>query len=141
MLDGGINAEAQKERKLAKDKLRADIARDMRNATDEEFSPTEYAKKLQKKYKDDEDMKTFIMDSVMEEVNIREYQEFENLKKELRVSELPLQNRIARVRVFKLFRAHISMGDVEAFIAELYAIEQNKQLASQQASAMAPASS
>jgi hypothetical protein len=127
-LDGGINGEAQKERKLAKDKLRAQIAEDMRKARgDDDFSPTEYAKKMQKKYKEDEDMKAFIMDSVEEEVKIQEYEQFDELKNELRKSELPLNSKIARAMVFKMFRARISPGDYDAFIEELRTIEKQKQ--------------
>jgi len=127
-LDGGINGEAQKERKLAKDKLRAQIAEDMRKARgDDDFSPTEYAKKMQKKYKEDEDMKAFIMDSVEEEVKIQEYEQFDELKNELRKSEMPLNSKIARAMVFKMFRARISPGDYDAFIEELRTIEKQKQ--------------
>ncbi|HEY6504244.1 MAG TPA: DUF4157 domain-containing protein [Chitinophagaceae bacterium] len=140
-LDGGINADAQKERKLAKDKLRQQIADDMRKArNDDDFAPTEYAKKMQKKYKDDEDMKAFIMDSVEEEVKIQEYEEFDQLKNELRKSEMPLNQKIGKAMVFKLFRARISPGDYDAFIEELRVIEQQKQEAAkvpQQEPAMA----
>jgi hypothetical protein len=133
-LDGGINAEAKKERKLAKDKLRQDIANDMRNSVnDEDFSPTEYAKKLQKKYKDDDEMKTFIMDSVEEEVKIREYEEFEQLKQELRKSPLTLQQKMSKAMVFKMFRGRISSSDYYAFLNELQVEEQNRLAAMQQA--------
>jgi hypothetical protein len=131
-LDDGINADAKKERKLAKDKLRQDIANDMRNSVnDEDFSPTEYAKKLQKKYNDDEEMKAFIMDSVEEEVKIREYEEFEQLKQELRKSELPLSQKMSRAMVFKMFRGRINSSDYDAFITELQVAEQEKQAAKQ----------
>lgn len=127
-LDSGINADAKKERKLAKDKLRQQIADDMRSSRkDEDFSPTEYAKKMQKKYKDDEEMKAFIMDSVEEEVKIQEYEEFDQLKNELRKSELPLNQKIGRAMVFKMFRARISPADYDAFITELRMAEQQKQ--------------
>jgi hypothetical protein len=127
-LDGGINADAQKERKLAKDKLRQQIADDMRKARgDEDFSPTDYAKKMQKKYQEDEEMKAFIMDSVEEEVKIQEYEQFDELKNELRKSELPLNSKMAKAMVFKMFRARISPGDYDAFIEELRVIDQQKQ--------------
>lgn len=127
-LDGGINSGAKKERKLAKEKLRNQIADDMRKSrNDEDFSPTEYAKKMKKKYKDDEDMKAFIMDSVEEEVKIQEYEEFDQLKNELRNSELTLNQKIGRAMVFKMFRARISPGDYDAFITELQLAEQQKQ--------------
>ncbi|MDP4262875.1 MAG: DUF4157 domain-containing protein [Bacteroidota bacterium] len=134
-LDGGINGEAKKERKLAKDKLRQQIADDMRSSRkDEDFSPTDYAKQMQKKYKDDEEMKAFIMDSVEEEVKIQEYEEFEQLKNELRKSELPLNQKIGKAMVFKMFRARISPGDYDAFITELRVAEQQKQEAAKVAS-------
>jgi len=139
-LDGGINADAKKERQLAKDKLRQDIANDIRKSVnDEDFSPTEYAKKLQKKYKDDAEMKAFIMDSVEEEVRIREYEEFDQLKNELRKSELSLSQKIGKAMVFKMFRARISPSDYDAFINELRAIEQQKQEAAMQPPQTAPA--
>jgi len=127
-LDSGINSGAKEERKLAKDKLRQQIADDMRGARkDEDFSPTEYAKKMKKKYNKDEEMKTFIMDSVEEEVKIQEYEEFDQLKNELRKSELTLNQKIGRAMVFKMFRARISPGDYDAFITELLVAEQQKQ--------------
>jgi len=133
-LDSGINAGAQKERKLAKDKLRQQIADDMRaSRKDEDFSPTEYAKKMQKKYSEDEEMKTFIMDSVEEEVKIQEYEEFDQLKNELRKSDAPLNSKIGRAMVFKMFRARINPSDYDAFITELQVAEQQKQEAARQA--------
>ena len=133
-LDSGINADAKKERKLAQDKLRQDIAHDIRESYNkEEFSPTEYAKKLQKKYKDDAEMKAFIMDSVEEEVRIREYEEFDQLKNELKKSDLSLNQKIGKAMVFKMFRSRISPSDYDAFINELRAIEQQKQEAANQA--------
>lgn len=126
-LDGGINGDAKKERKLAKDKLRADISRDMKaSVNDDEFSPSEYAKSLQKKYADDPEMQTFILDSVNEEVKIQEYEEFENLKAELRKSDDPLEKKVARIMVFRMFRHQVSPGDIDGFTAELYALEQQK---------------
>jgi hypothetical protein len=126
-LDGGINGDAKKERKLAKDKLRADISRDMKaSVNDDEFSPSEYAKNLQKKYADDPEMQTFILDSVNEEVKIQEYEEFENLKAELRKSDDPLEKKVARIMVFRMFRHQVSPGDIDGFTAELYALEQQK---------------
>jgi hypothetical protein len=133
-LDSGINADAKKERKLAQDKLRQDIAHDIRESYNkEEFSPSEYAKKLQKKYKDDAEMKAFIMDSVEEEVRIREYEEFDQLKNELKKSDLSLNQKIGKAMVFKMFRSRISPSDYDAFINELRAIEQQKQEAAAQA--------
>jgi len=135
-LDGGINADAKKERKMAKDKLRQDIARDIHDSTnDEDFSPSEYAKKLQQKYKDDEEMKTFIMDSVEEEVKAKEYQEFEAFKDDMRKSPLPLSQKMSKAMLFKLWRARINPADYYAFIEELQAIELQKQNAATAASA------
>jgi hypothetical protein len=140
-LDSGINSGAKKERKLAKEKLRAQIADDMRGSRkDDDFSPTEYAEKMQKKYKEDEEMKAFIMDSVEEEVKIQEYEEFDQLKNDLRKSELPVSDKVGKAMVFKLFRARISPADYDAFITELYQAEQQKQEAARnQASLGQPA--
>ncbi|WP_160717572.1 DUF4157 domain-containing protein [Chitinophaga solisilvae] len=132
-LDGGINGDAQKERKLAKDKLRADIARDMKaSVNDEDFSPTKYANGLKEKYAEDAEMQAFIMDSVEEEVKIREYEEFEAKKTELRKSEASLDSKMQDAFFFKMWRARISQGDFQAFIQELQAEEQKKHEAGQQ---------
>jgi hypothetical protein len=139
-LDSGINGDAKKERKLAKEKLKQQISDDMTaSKNDEDFSPTEYAKKLQKKYADDEEIKTFIMDSVEEEVKKQEEEEFAQLKDELRKSDLPLSSKMGRAMVFKMFRAHISPGDYDAFIEELRVAEQQKQEAAQLAAQGPPA--
>lgn len=139
-LDGGINGDAKKERKLAKEKLRQQIAEDMRKGrTDDDFSPSEYAEKMQKKYKDDEEIKAFIMDSVEEEVKIQEYEEFDQLKTELRKSELPLNQKIGKAMVFKMFRGRISPSDYDAFINELRVADQQKQEQARLASQAPPA--
>lgn len=127
-LDSGINSGAKEERKIAKDKLRQQIAGDMRGSRkDEDFSPSEYAKNMKKKYSEDEEMKAFIMDSVEEEVKIQEYEEFDQLKNELRKSALTLNQKIGKAMVFKMFRARITPGDYDAFITELLVEEQQKQ--------------
>jgi hypothetical protein len=140
-LDSGINGDAKKERKLAKDKLRQQISDDMRKSrNDDDFSPSEYAKNLKKKYENDQEIQDFIQDQVDEEVKKQEYEEFDQLKDELRKSDAPLNSKISKAMVFKLFRGRINPSDYDAFIAELQLAEKQKQEAAKQAALGPPAS-
>ena len=139
-LDSGINGDAQKERKLAKDKLRQQISDDMRKSrNDDDFSPSEYAKNLKKKYENDQEIQDFISVSVEEEVQKQEYEEFDQLKEELRKSDAPLSTKMGKAMVFKMFRGRINPSDYNSFIEELQLAEKQKQEAARQAALGPPA--
>lgn len=125
VLSKGINGEEEPSRD--KEKVRAQIKKDMRESTDDEnFTPSKYSKKMQEKYKRDPEMQEFVRVSVEDEARLMEYEQFEKFKNEIRPIGIPAQRKKPFLFIFGLFHSKVNPADIDQFMAELIFEEQEK---------------
>lgn len=130
VLDKAINADAEKELEEKKQQIKAKVKHDLRNSTDEDFSPSKYTEKMKKKYKDSPELQEFVVKTIEEESRILEYEQFEAFKTDIKAKNWVLQSKLNMVQIFTMWRYHITEHDVQAFKDELARIEEEKRLQS-----------
>ena len=129
ILDDAINGDAKKEEAAKKEKLKVQIHDDMRSADNKDVSPSDYEKKMRKKYEDTPELQTFVSTTIHDEAKKIEYEDFEQLKDKLRKDPAPAEAKYVQVNVFEMFHGYVQENDYEALKAELKKIDEDKKLA------------
>ena len=126
----GAMGEEDDEAKKAE--IRAQVKRDMHDATKPDFTPTAYKEEMKVKYEDTPELQTFVLQTIDEEARLIEYEEFEKLKVKIKQLNIPLSSKLGLAIVFAMFNKYITAADVQAFKAELIQIEEEKKLKEEQ---------
>ncbi len=129
ILDDAINGDAKKEEAAKKERLKVQIHDDMRSADNKDVSPSDYEKKMRKKYEDTPELQTFVSTTIHDEAKKIEYEDFEQLKDKLRKDPAPAEAKYVQVNVFGIFHGYVQENDYEALKAELKKIDEDKKLA------------
>ncbi len=137
ILDDAINGDAKKEEVAKKEKIRAQIRTDLRSADNKDVSPTEYTKKMMKKYEKSPELQEFVRNTIEEECRKIEYERFEENKNFIRNQESPLNVKLNTLNVFTIFYGYVTKADIEAFRAELSRLEEEKKMKEAAAAAAA----
>jgi hypothetical protein len=131
VLDGAINADAEKELAAKKEEIRTTVRKDLRDA-EKDLTPTKYTEKMKKKYEDLSEFQEFVVQAIKDEARLMEYELFEKLKNTIRQTNVPLDKKISLVNTLKLFYGYVTDSDFNAFKAELVKIEADKKLKAEQ---------
>ncbi|MDJ0728847.1 MAG: DUF4157 domain-containing protein [Crocosphaera sp.] len=127
ILNQAINSEAEKKLAAKKEEIRGTIKRDLRDP-ENELTPTEYTKKMTKKYKDSPELKAFVIQAIEDESRLLEYEKFEEQKTFIRQMDGSLEKKFRLLSLFSFFYQYVRDSDIEAFKAELIKIEEDKKL-------------
>jgi len=129
ILDDAINGDAKKEEAAKKERLKIQIHDDMRSADNKDVSPSDYEKKMRKKYEDTPELQDFVSTTIHDEAKKIEYEDFEQLKDSLRKNPAPAEAKYVQVNVFQMFHGYVQEADYEALKSELKRIDEEKKLA------------
>jgi peptidoglycan hydrolase-like protein with peptidoglycan-binding domain len=129
ILDDAINGDAKKEEAAKKERLKIQIHDDMRSADNKDVSPSDYEKKMRKKYEDTPELQEFVSTTIHDEAKKIEYEDFEQLKDKLRKDPAPAEAKYVQVNVFQMFHGYVEENDTEALKSELKKIDEDKKLA------------
>ena len=131
VLNKAINGDAEKELAAKKEEIRVTVKHDLRD-TSKEITPTEYTKKMKKKYSKSPELQEFVVKAIEDEARLIEYEGFEKQKNMVRQANIPLENKLSFVNIFKLYNHYVTDTDIETFKVELIKIEEDKKLKAEQ---------
>jgi hypothetical protein len=131
VLDGAINADAEKELAAKKEEIRATVRKDLRDS-EKDLTPTKYTEKMKEEYEDSPELQEFVVQAIKDEARLMEYESFEKLKNMIRQVDATLDRKISLVNTFKLFYGYVADSDFDSFKAELIRIEEDKKLKAEQ---------
>lgn len=137
ILDDAINGEAKEKEAKKKEEIRSQIKSDLRSADKDKLTPTEYTKKMMKKYKEAPDMQEFVRKTIEDECRAIEYERFEQDKNRIRNQDSPLNVKLSTINVYTIFYGYVTPADIEAFRAELARLEEEKKMKEASAAAAA----
>jgi hypothetical protein len=128
ILDDAINGEAKKKEAARKEQIKAQIKHDLRSADNQKVTPTEYTKKMMKKYEKSPELQEFVRTTIADECRAIEYERFEENKLQIKNMVAPLQSKLNMLNIFSVFYAYVTRSDIEAFRAELTRLEEEKKM-------------